>query len=411
MHLTLGCVWSQGSVLRCAISAVLLVTTHAQVTTPFARAAGQGAGLAAGPAADALTALAPLAAGTMQASALSPTVQVVGAMGADPVTRAAVAPKATEILANVSKLPVTPSTVGTASPVAMAAQRTQVKGAIGGSARGVAQAASEPSPATIDNPPAAQQVIASLGAQYSSSASSNLPAAVPPSTDANSSADAAFQNMLTGVAGGYQPVPLLVRGPSRPLTRKRTPANAVFTLTGSGARLNGANLLIFGASPAVSFISSAPVYRAGVLNTSFFAANLTSPGGWLGNPDAVLYGTREGKSVAVVLNVQAARYESGLFLATVNLLPRDFGPLFSNGIVAQVQSNALAETDGNGLTILNFLPGGVKWENVALVVETVLEEFRPAPGGKARPVVKGDAGSQMSCSSASLWKPAFCATP
>lgn len=35
-------------------------------------------------------------------------------------------------------------------------------------------------------------------------------------------------------------------------------------------------------------------------------------------------------------------------------------------------------TDGNGLTILSFLPGGVKWENVALVVETVIQ-VRPPP--------------------------------
>lgn len=39
------------------------------------------------------------------------------------------------------------------------------------------------------------------------------------------------------------------------------------------------------------------------------------------------------------------------------------------------------------------------------------QEFRAAPGGKVRPVVKGDAGIQMSCTSDSLWKPAFCANP
>lgn len=84
-----------------------------------------------------------------------------------------------------------------------------------------------------------------------------------PSIDANETLDASFQDLVTGMTGGYEPVPMLVRGPSRQLGRKRVPANAIFTVTGTGARLNGDRLLIFGASPAVSFVTTAPVYRAG----------------------------------------------------------------------------------------------------------------------------------------------------
>lgn len=84
-----------------------------------------------------------------------------------------------------------------------------------------------------------------------------------PSIDANETLDASFKDLVTGMTGGYQPVPMLVRGPSRQIGRKRVPANAIFTVTGTGARLNGDRLLIFGASPAVSFVTTAPVYRSG----------------------------------------------------------------------------------------------------------------------------------------------------